>query len=155
MKKIEITLGVSLIALFILNIFIEIPIMLLILLGLVYSGFYLIFSIFLLNKLSLKEGLKSRAINEYKRSRIFFSIFSGLVFSLSVVSILFKVLKWPGTIFLMAYSIIGLIIVFIISLKQKSKKKGKSFLYRNIITRVSVLFVIILFFFVKTILNIS
>lgn len=113
--------------------------------GAILSIFYFLFTMPLLNNISLKSIFNQTTINNIKTSRIFGSLLTGLSFSLLSIAIMFKALAWPGSLILLFLSVIAIILIFLISSIKLKKNKEKTF-YKPLKTRCIILICIAIIF---------
>lgn len=107
--------------------------------GFVLSVFYFIFTYFLISKRKIKSVLSNRNFKFNKIDSIFIP-FNGIVFSLSVISILFKLLHLPGSIIVLIISIFMLIIILIIT---NIKREVLNLYFSNLLYRqIGLLFIL-------------
>lgn len=97
---------------------------------------YFLFGVVLFNNQDIKGRLNELSENAYKRPNIgakFKNIGIGVVFTIAVEGILFKLLSWPGANILLIFGIVGLSIVTVISVRTNSKDKASSDMLKRII----------------------
>lgn len=96
------------------------------------SAIYLIFAFYLFSDPVTNRG-----------GNIGFSILSGLMLSIALIGILFKIMQWDGAITLTAIGLSATILVFLAAyfLKSKSSDNLKIY-YRNMLLRSGILIVL-------------
>jgi hypothetical protein len=102
------------------------------------------FSIPLLISIPLRNVLQKETYANISLIRVLGTFITGLVFSVTLVGILFKILSWPGASIQMGIGLVGLLIILIIT--GIKNFKNRSVLNTRIITRVIVLGLFGLFF---------
>ncbi len=97
------------------------------------SGLYFYFGFALFNDIQFREILKKDSYKDISTMRIFGGIGTGIAFSIILIGILFKILRWP---FANQNLLIGGIMIFIILILSMIRfLKHKNGLYREIFLR--------------------
>lgn len=97
--------------------------------------FYVFFTFFLANNVSLIALFKKGSLNNLSSKQVTFSILSGFCYGISFVAITFQTLSWPGSLFFVIIALISLVISSITIVKQKKSGLVPVYLYTNITKR--------------------
>lgn len=100
----------------------------------ILSSIYFYFSFAMFNNIRLKDIFKKSSYKGVKSLRVIGAIAVGMQLSIVILALLFKLMRWPGTIAMATMGGLGLGIIFIISLLKYVK--NKSGFYVNILKRV-------------------
>ena len=111
--------------------------------GLSFLYFYA--GLAILNGISLKEMFKKETYKNISNLRVFGSIATGLVLSITVIGVMFKYMMWPGSARMLFVSFLGLLIIFIVALIKSIKKPSK--FYQNVLLRCVIYGGVACFFF--------
>ena len=114
------------------------------------STFYFCGTFLLLNDIPLKRSFSKSSYKDIKQVKLAMTILIGLMYSLTCISIMFKILAFPGSSVIVFLSLFFLVLTFIISIcysknfrLNKNSTSGKIRI-RNIIFIVIVILIVIL-----------
>lgn len=111
--------------------------------GLLFLYFYLGFAI--LNGITFRKIFKKETYKNISSLRIFGSVATGIIFSITILGVVFKYLIWPGGSIMLLISFVGMLIIFIVALIKNLKKPSK--FYQNVLLRCAVYGGVACFFF--------
>ena len=97
--------------------------------------FYVFFTFFLVNNMSLISVFKKGSVNNLSSEQVTFSILSGFCYGISFVAITFQTLSWPGSLFFVIIALISLVISSITIVRQKKSGLIPANFYKNILRR--------------------
>ncbi len=141
MKKIESFLWILLLLLILARTTVEVPFIMILISGMILSGFYFYFSLLLLNNIDFKNIFQKQAYREIKTSRIIGSILTGINYATLSIGVTFKALAWPGSLFFIMFSVFTLLIIIIIASYKAKYNQSISF-YHELKKRTLLLLVI-------------
>ncbi len=141
MKKTEVILWGVLLITTILRALFNIPFPIVLCIGVILSIFYFSLTVFLLNNIPLKKNFNKTAYNNISDLRLVGSILSGLAFSILSTSVTFKILAFPGSKFLLFFSLIFTIIILIVTSVRLKKSEVKNF-YKSLKNRCIILLIV-------------
>ncbi len=102
--------------------------------GLILSSFYFYLSFWLFNNISFTGIFKKENYAGITSIRIIGTIAIGFAYSTAVMSILFKIMSWPGSLIMLIQACFGLIVSSIIILVRQARK-GNSPFYKGLLLR--------------------
>lgn len=97
------------------------------------AQFYLVLSFSLFNDLGFRKMFNSTNYKSVKAIHIIIAVAAGMSLSISMLSILFLSMRWPGNLYMSFVSSIILIVISIVSLILYVVNKEK--VYKNILSR--------------------
>ncbi len=105
--------------------------------GMILSSFYFYLSFWLFNNISFTGIFKKENYVGITSMRIIGTIAIGFGYSTAVMSILFKIMSWPGSLIMLIQACFGLVVSAIVILVRQSRKGNNPFyiglLWRNVL----------------------
>ncbi|MPQ48895.1 hypothetical protein GCQ56_18000 [Marinifilum sp. N1E240] len=106
---------------------------------------YMYLSFALFNDIPIKGIFKKDSYTKISKLRVFGTIVTGLVLSVSIIGILFKSQLYPYSSILLAEGVIGLFIAAIVAFVQLKRSKDK--FYFNILKRIVIIGILSIIFY--------
>ena len=102
--------------------------------ALLLSLLYFPFGFLMIHRIRLKNITKSESYQDIKRGELLIAVFAGIAFSSIWIGILYKLLRYQGSQFMLLSGLIPLAILFVFTIVKYSQTKAA--LYKNILLRI-------------------
>ena len=89
------------------------------------SSLYFCFSFAVLNGIPLRKIFKKESFHGIKTLRIIGTVLTGICISGIIMGILFRVMSWPGSLVMLLFNGIGLVIIAVTLILKQLKNKSK------------------------------